>query len=186
MIRCKEKTNSFLGSHYVEVMTAMSLDYPNPNTYFVPLSCQHCEKPSCLAACPKEVFSKREDGIVAVGNTSACESCGDKPCIRACPYNAIDLDPKTGRIGKCDMCADRVDKGEVPACAVGCLTHSILFGDFDDPDSVVSQTVASWTEVGYDHQLKPETKNGPTHHYLLSKKDWQEMETFYSPAWHNE
>ncbi|RDB64491.1 4Fe-4S ferredoxin [Gordonibacter sp. 28C] len=186
MIACKNKTHSFLGSHYMETFTNMSLDFPNPNTYFVPVSCQHCEHPTCVSVCPENVFSKREDGIVAVGDTAVCAKCADKPCVEACPYHAIDLDPVDGKIGKCDLCADLIDQGEAPVCAAGCLTKSILFGDFDDPESVVAQTVAAWSAVGCDHQLKPETGNGPAMHYLLSKKTWEDMDRLYSPAWHNE
>jgi Fe-S-cluster-containing dehydrogenase component len=186
MIACKNQTRSFLGSHYMEVFTNMSADFPKPNTYFLPISCQHCERPSCVSACPEHVFTKRDDGIVAVGDTSVCKKCDSKPCIKACPYGQIDLDPKDGRVGKCDLCADLIDAGEVPKCVPGCITQSILFGDFDDPNSVVSQAVAAWSQHGYDHQLKPETGNGPSMHYLLSRKNWQDMDNLYSPAWHNE
>ena len=185
MIACKDLTNSFLGSHYIETMTNVSEEYPKPNTYFLPMLCQHCAKPTCVPACPYGVLIKREDGIVAVGDTAVCEGCIDKPCIEVCPYDVIDLDTVTGRIGKCDMCADLIDEGDVPRCAQRCLTQSILFGDFDDPDSVVSQTIRAWGEVGYVHQLKPETGNGPAVYYLLSKKRWEDTENLYSPAWHN-
>jgi Fe-S-cluster-containing dehydrogenase component len=186
MVGCKDKTHSFLGSHYIEVFTNLSEDFPKPNTYFVPMLCQQCGNPSCVPACPKGVFSKREDGIVAVGDTSVCADCADKPCVAACPYGQIDLDPLSGKVGKCDLCADLIDAGELPRCAKSCLTQSIMFGDFDDPNSVVAQAVASWSEVGYDHQLKPETGNEPTMHYLLSRNTWEDMDKLYSPAWHNE
>jgi Fe-S-cluster-containing dehydrogenase component len=185
MIGCKETTNSFLGSHYIETMTAISSDYPNPNTYFIPITCQHCAHPSCLPACPEGVFTKRDDGIVAVGDTSVCKDCSSRPCVNACPYGAIDFDPKDGRIGKCDMCVALIDAGKTPRCSISCLTNSILFGDFDDPSSVVAQTIVAWGEVGYVHQLKPETGNNPSVYYLLSKKRWQDMNDLYSPAWHN-
>lgn len=186
MIACKDKTNAFLGAHYMETMTNLSTEYPKPNTYFIPTMCNHCEAPSCVPSCPKNIFTKRDDGIVAVGDTSACESCSDKPCIEACPYSRIFLDPVDGRVGKCDMCADLIDKGEIPACARRCLTQSILFGDFDDPESVVSQTIAAWEEAGCVYQLKPESGNGPAVYYLLSKKTWEDMDKLYSPAWQNE
>ncbi len=183
MASCKAKTNSFLGSHYVEVHTSMSdAPFPEFNTYFIPLLCQHCASPSCVGACPEGVFSKREDGIVVVGDTSLCQGCADKPCIAACPYGCIDLDPVSGKVGKCDMCADLVDKGEQPACTRNCFTNSWFFGDFDDPSSIVSQILEQWT--GYWHQLNPE--NGSSVYYLLSKREWQGEEGLYSPAWHNE
>lgn len=186
MVSCKDKTNAFLGAHYIETLTNISMDYPRPNTYFVPVLCNHCDKPSCVPACPHGVFAKRDDGIVTVADTSVCESCDSKACVEACPYDRIFLDPKDGRVGKCDMCVDLVDEGKAPACAARCITQSILFGDFDDPNSVVAQTIAAWGEVGYVHQLKPETGNGPAVYYLLSKKQWEDTEKLYSPAWQNE
>jgi Fe-S-cluster-containing dehydrogenase component len=186
MIGCKNKNRSFLGSHYIETHTNLSEDFPKPNTYFVPLNCQHCASPTCVPACPKGIFTKRDDGIVAVGDTSACEQCASKPCVKACPYGQIDLDPQSGRVGKCDLCADIIDEGGIPKCVPACLTQSILFGDFDDPESIVSQAVMAWSEAGYDHQLKPETGNAPTNHFLLSRKQWEDMDKLYSPAWHNE
>lgn len=185
MIGCKMKTRSFLGSHFIETFTSTTGDIENPNIYFMPVSCQHCDNPSCVRACDKGVLVKRDDGIVAVGDTSLCEQCEGKPCVKACPYNAIDFDPVDGRIGKCDMCADRVDAGQVPACAAACMNYAIYFGDMDDPDSVVSQTVAAWSVGGYVHQLKPETGNGPAVYYLLSQHEWKDAEGLRSPAWHN-
>jgi Fe-S-cluster-containing dehydrogenase component len=185
MVACKTQKKAFLGAHYIETFTAMGGEYPNPNTYFIPLMCQHCEHPSCVPACPNGVYAKRDDGIVAVGDTSVCEGCADKPCIKACPYNAIDLDPKNGRIGKCDMCADLIDAGQEPACSHTCFSKAVYFGDLDDPNSSVSQAIAAWSQNGYVHQLKPETGNGPAIYYLLSTKQWQDMDDLYSPAWHN-
>jgi len=183
MLACKREKNSFLGSHYIETFTAMSDKFPNPNTYFIPILCQHCSNPSCVPACPKGVFTVRKDGIVAVGNTEVCKSCKDKPCVKACPYGAIDYDPVTGMIGKCDMCASLIDQGKTPACVNECLTNSLLFGDLDDPESTVSQLIASRSED--IHQLKPETGNKPNVYYILSKKEWKDCKDLYSPAWHN-
>jgi Fe-S-cluster-containing dehydrogenase component len=62
----------------------------------------------------------------------------------------------TDRIGvasKCDFCCDRVDSGlarglepgqdsdATPACVVSCSGNALHFGDFGDPDSVVSRLI---------------------------------------------
>ncbi|WP_172137052.1 4Fe-4S dicluster domain-containing protein [Adlercreutzia sp. ZJ473] len=181
---CKIKTNSFLGSHYTDTKTNQSLDFPNPNTYFIPTLCNHCERPSCAEVCPNEVLYKREDGIVAVGDTSICGQCDSKACVKACPYSAIYLDPLSGEIGKCDMCADLIDKGETPACVGVCYLNSIYFGDFDDPNSVVSQILVSWD--GYVHRLEAGSNGGVAVYYMLSKKKWENMDHLVSPSWKNE
>ena len=184
MVACKREHNSFLGSHYVETFTAMDESFPRPNTYFIPILCQHCAHPSCVSACENEVFAKREDGIVTVGDTDACETCASKACVKACPYHAIDLDPLTGKIGKCDLCASRIDAGEAPACMLDCCSNSWFVGDLDDPESIVSQIVRDWGE--HAHQLKPETGNAPSVYYLLHTSEWRDMDNLYSPAWHND
>ena len=183
MVACKREHASFLGSHYVDVRTSIDESFPIPNSYFVPVLCQHCENPSCVRACASGVFSKREDGIVAVGDTSVCEACEDRRCVKSCPYGAIDLDTATGRIGKCDLCAARIDEGKAPACVGECLTNSWYFGDFDDPESIVSQIVESWGESA--HRLKPESGNNPSVYYLLHMKKWDDTNNLYSPAWRN-
>jgi Fe-S-cluster-containing dehydrogenase component len=185
MLACKKQTESFLGSHYIETFTAMTDDYPRPNTYFIPVPCQHCARPSCVPACPQGVFSKRVDGIVAVGDTSVCGSCQDKPCVAACPYQRIFLDPKDGRVGKCDGCAESIDAGGAPKCSTNCLGRSIMFGDLDDDETMVAQALMIYEEMGGMHRLRPELDNQPSVYYLLTGRYFQDMDTLYSPAWHN-
>lgn len=186
MVACKAKTKAFIGAHLIETHTAVGGEYPHPNTYFIPVLCRHCEKPSCVAACPEGVLFKREDGIVAVGDTGKCEACGNKPCVAACPLRNIDVDPVDGRIAKCDMCADRIDQGLAPACANACMAHNIFFGDLDDPEDPTAQAVAAWGEAGFEHELSAEGNGGSAVHYLISKHTWQDTEGLYSPAWKNE
>ena len=152
---------------------------PKVRVSYVMHRCQHCENAPCMAAAPEAVY-RREDGLVIVDPEKAA---GRRELVEACPYGAIDLDPLTGRIAKCDLCAERVDAGLEPACVGECLTGSWFFGDFDDPDSLVSSILASWE--GYAHRLKPEAGNDPGVHYLLHSKEWRGMEGLYSPAWRN-
>lgn len=183
MTNCKKQWNTPMGIYYTETFTAMGGTYPDPIGYFIPVLCQHCGNPTCVSACPEHIFAKREDGIVTVGDTEKCKSCETRPCLEACPYDVIGFDPVTGEVGKCDMCASLVDKGKMPACAATCLTHSWFFGDLDDPGSEVSQIIGAW--AGHVHQLKPESGNAPAVYYLLSRREWKDMDGLYSPAWQN-
>lgn len=39
--------------------------YPNPNFYYVPMSCNHCREPKCVPVCPVEALSKdKENGLI--------------------------------------------------------------------------------------------------------------------------
>lgn len=41
--------------------------YPHEERAFFSLACNHCENPACLAACPVEAYTKRDDGVVVCG-----------------------------------------------------------------------------------------------------------------------
>lgn len=48
--------------------------YPHEERAFYSLACNHCENPACLAACPVEAYTKRDDGVV-VHNPERCIGC---------------------------------------------------------------------------------------------------------------
>ncbi len=100
---------------------------------FTSQRCRHCEEPECMEACPSDVITKREDGIVVLDG-EICDGC--KKCNEACPYDSIDFDEFNGVSNKCNMCHHRIDMGLIPACADNvCLAHCIHFGDKKDIDA---------------------------------------------------
>ncbi len=141
-------------------------EQPVSKTVHFPMSCLHCEKADCVTVCPTGASYKRdEDGIVLV-DQDKCMGCN--LCAWACPYGARELDPVQGVMKKCTLCVDRIydenlpEAERKPACVLTCPTSSRLFGDFDDPNSEVSQAVRA--RDGQD--LMPELGYAPTNQYL--------------------
>lgn len=133
-------------------------EFPNCTLSFLPMQCQHCDRPACLANCSTGATQQREDGIVWV-DYELCIGCGN--CIEACPYEGVRttidgepeyyLDIQTGEVDapqhkastteKCNFCYNLIDRGEVPACMQLCPGRARYWGDLDDPDSEISKAI---------------------------------------------
>jgi len=147
-----------------------------------PRSCLHCDDAPCVTVCPTGASYKRtDDGIVLI-DEDLCIGC--KLCSWACPYGAREYDPLEGVMKKCTLCIDRIynetldEADRVPACVACCPANARHFGDFNDPDSKVSQLTAE--RGGYD--LMPEMGLRPTNKYLPPRKKKSRVEAGEVPA----
>ena len=135
----------------------------------LPVMCQHCAKPACVDVCPTGASMKRADGIVLV-DRHICIGC--RYCMMACPYKARSFahEDQTGQkpylprgkgtVEGCTLCVHRVDEGRAPACVESCQAQArgaMLFGDLNDPDSVIAKRVAreATTRIRADLGLEP-------------------------------
>ena len=101
---------------------------PDVQMYFLPVGCQHCANPQCVEVCPTGASFIREDGIVQI-NAETCIGC--QICLDACPYGVRYLNEDLFVAEKCNLCSDRVDNGELPACVEQCGARARFFGDID-------------------------------------------------------
>lgn len=121
--------------------------------------CNHCERPPCVRVCPTQATWRREDGLVMM-DQHRCIGC--RYCIAACPYGARSFnyrDPREGLkkinaryptrtkgvVEKCNLCAERLATGKIPACVEACEKNgakALVFGDLKDPDSDVARLLA--------------------------------------------
>lgn len=107
-------------------------DHGRKRDVFLSHACMHCENPACMKVCPMKCFTKTVDGAVILNN----EKCiGCKSCIKACPYGAISTNPSTGKSEKCDLCADMLKMGELPACVQSCPVQALKVIEIGKDDS---------------------------------------------------
>jgi len=128
--------------------------------WFLPVQCQHCADPPCAHACPTKATYRRGDGVVLI-DEKLCVGC--KYCEVACPYQARTFDEERGVVDKCWLCLDRVMEGGTPACLDACVLGARIFGRQDDPNSQVSQLIAS----GQAKPLHPEFGTHPSILYYI-------------------
>lgn len=108
--------------------------FPRLSVSFLPFLCWHCLRPACVEACPAQAVSKRpEDGIVVVDQESCLgkEACG--LCLQACPYGTPQFGAEAeAKMQKCDLCLDRLQRGEEAFCALSCPMEAIVIGPLEE------------------------------------------------------
>ncbi len=113
-------------------------EYPNLISTFYVSQCNHCDRPTCVPACPSGATFQDANGIVRV-NKELCIGCGS--CVAACPYGARYVDSENGVVDKCDFCAARLEQGFQPACVLTCPASAKIFGDLEDTGGAVFKMV---------------------------------------------
>jgi len=95
---------------------------------FVKQQCMHCVDPACVNACMLGALRKSEFGIVSY-DPSFCVGC--RYCEMACPFNVPKFEWSnaiTPKIVKCELCRDRLAKGQEPACTEVCPRGAVIYG----------------------------------------------------------
>ncbi len=188
-IACKHANDTPPGVQWRRVIDVELGTFPNVERLFMVTGCQHCAEPSCVPVCPTGATKQRADGLVTM-DYDLCIGCGycavacpyqartiaheqnwyyGQPTAQE---TQVAHDDRIGVANKCTFCIDKVDSGlaagltpgvdpdATPACANACIATAIHFGDFNDPDSNVSQlsnednSVQMHAELGNDPQVK--------------------------------
>jgi len=158
-LKCQVSCNK---NHYITGDNAWLKVYKMQETnetapYWMPTTCQHCDKPACVTVCPVDATFKRRDGLVLIDNTR-CIGC--RFCMAACPYStrvfnwsepnqgeitlALDMGEEgqhisspehagipsiKGTVDKCDFCPHSIQNDELPHCVTACPNGVFYFGD---------------------------------------------------------
>ena len=125
-VACKDKNRLDVGTLFREVKSYEVGSYPDVTFYHMTMSCNHCENPACVSACPVYVA---EDGTV-LHDEALCIGC--QACVQACPYGAPKYIEEKKKVGKCDACAAIRAAGGNPVCVDACPLRALEFGDLDE------------------------------------------------------
>jgi molybdopterin-containing oxidoreductase family iron-sulfur binding subunit len=157
---------------------------PAPGKFYMPVQCQQCDNPPCVAVCPVEATWKERDGIVVV-DYNWCIGC--RYCQAACPYHARrfnwrkpqipaeEINPRQsylsnrirpqGAMEKCTFCLHRTREGRMPACLEACPTGARVFGNLLDPTSEIRWVLRNKRVF----VLKEELGTRPSFFYFFDK-----------------
>ena len=187
-VSCRNENNLPKGVWWNRVLTDGGEDidtpggtFPNCKLDYFPVSCQHCGNPACIKVCPVgATFKDKETGVVRQ-DYDKCIGC--RMCMAACPYTGVRSfnweEPKyyvdfamgghnvpthqKHTVEKCTFCYHRLSEGKKPACMVLCIGRARYWGDLEDPNSEVSQLIATRQYK----QLLPEQGTRPSVYYLV-------------------
>jgi Fe-S-cluster-containing dehydrogenase component len=138
------------GQFWMKVIEKERGTYPKVKVAYTAVPCMHCENATCVKMSQDGAIYKRADGIVIIDPQKAQ---GHKELLSTCPYRVIYWNEEKQLPQKCTLCAHLLDKGwKEPRCVEACPTKALIFGDLDDPNSEISQIVAS----GKTEALHPE------------------------------
>lgn len=161
VVACKTENRVPEGVHRDWIVEEVSGEFPHLRMEIRSERCNHCSNAPCVTLCPTGASQTQKDSNIVMVDKRKCSGC--KACIAACPYGARYVMPKEGNISKCTFCAHRVAKGLETACTSVCPTHSIHFGDLNDPLSEVSKLLRKRKHK----QLLPQAGTKPNIYYLV-------------------
>tara|TARA_R110001583_G_scaffold11264_5_gene51253 strand:- start:2886 stop:3866 length:981 start_codon:yes stop_codon:yes gene_type:complete len=159
-LKCQSSCNK---NHYITGDNAWIKVYKMQEStdtapYWMPTTCQHCDKPACVTVCPVDATFKRKDGLVLIDN-ERCIGC--RFCMAACPYSTrvfnwsepnqgeitvnmegmpnanheyaspeyAGMPSVKGTVDKCDFCPHMIKHDELPHCVSACPNNVFYFGD---------------------------------------------------------
>ena len=138
---CKLENSLPAGPRFTMVAEVECGSGEDAHLSFLPIPCQHCGDAPCVKACPTGALRKRSDGIV-LGNQKTCIGCHE--CLWACPFGVPQFGAN-GLMQKCTMCYNRIDEGDLPACARNCPAEAILCGTVEEISAILRSRYADGT-----------------------------------------
>lgn len=171
-VACKTEHDIALGPSRSRLYTmGPTGKFPDLEMYFMPVMCQQCENPECVAVCPTGAcYKDSEDGVIKI-NRESCIGC--KTCQRACPYKTNLFNQELRVMDKCSICDSLRKKGSEPVCVRNCSGGALSYGDINDPDSIVSKKMK---EAGSENVYSlRDFGNRPSGRFILRHAKWLDV-----------
>lgn len=140
---------------------------------FVKRQCMHCWQPACAAACPTNAMNKTKEGPVT-WNGDKCMGC--RFCMVSCPFDIpkFEYHEWNPKIQKCNMCYERLEKGQKPACVEACPTDALMFGKKRELMEVARHRIYNHPD-DYVHHIYGELEVGGTGWLYLSRVPFDQI-----------
>ncbi|MCK7540001.1 MAG: 4Fe-4S dicluster domain-containing protein [Marinilabiliales bacterium] len=103
-----------------------------------------------------------------------CMGC--RYCMVSCPFDMpkFEYHSSNPKIQKCDMCYDRIMKGEIPACVENCPADALIFGTRRELITEARKRIVENPEHYVDH-IYGEHEAGGTGWLYLSPVPFNEL-----------
>lgn len=132
---------------------------------FVKNQCMHCNEPACAAACLTKAMYKTKEGPV-IWRSDKCMGC--RYCMISCPFDIPKFEylSSNPKIQKCNMCFERLTKGQLPACVENCPAEALKFGTRRDLIKEARKRIVENPGKYYDEIYGEKTAGGTAFLYL--------------------
>lgn len=130
--------------------TVVNMFNTSEGEVFLKEACMHCNEPACVAACLTQAMYKTKEGPV-IWRGDKCMGC--RYCMVSCPFDVPKFEyfSSNPKISKCDMCYDRLEKGQKPACVENCPAEAIIFGTRRELIKEARRRIVENPDVYVDH-----------------------------------
>lgn len=140
---------------------------------YVKKQCMHCNEPACAAACLTNAMTKTKEGPVTWEGRK-CMGC--RYCMVSCPFDIpkFEYHSANPKITKCNMCFERLQEGQKPACVENCPADAIMFGTRRELIKEARKRIHDNPDLYVDH-IYGEHEAGGTGVLYLSKVPFNEI-----------
>src|SRR5262245_53104810 len=153
--------------------TVIKLYRDGPVQSFIKVQCNHCLDPACASACMLGALKKREFGVVTY-DPDLCIGC--RYCEVACPFNVpkFEFASRAPKIVKCELCKERLARGQEPACTEVCTRKAVVLGRRTELLKDAKRRIAENPER-YVPRVYGETEAGGTQVLYLSHVPFEKL-----------